>query len=274
MNKSINIRQLMQALFDNETIANTAAAIGQAMLAARSLRLTEIAATMNDSSEARSKRIGRCIRQADPRQAVWRLVHEQAQFVIGDPTEIERPRARNTASVGTRTDGKTRDCWAMGVAIPYRRRAIPCGLVTSASRTIADRHDSRNRNHVRGVAGLKDLLGERPLARDRAFRYPDVLVTLVEARVTVVIRLTLGSHPPTFWDGDGRAVAVTIAPGETVIHHRVWHSGRVCVHGIGTWGIGVNAPVWVMTNLDATQAQQMDVARVNIEESVRDRNGR
>ncbi len=112
------------------------------------------------------------------------------------------------------------------------------------------------------------------MALDRAFRHLTLFVRLVEERVNVVIRLNLGSHPPTFWESDGRAVALTIAPGETVIHHRVWHNGQVCVHVIGTWGKGVNDPARVMTNLDATQAQQMDVARVNIEESVRDRNGR
>jgi hypothetical protein len=34
------------------------------------------------------------VRQADPRQVVWHLFQEQAEFVIGDSTEIERPQAR------------------------------------------------------------------------------------------------------------------------------------------------------------------------------------
>jgi hypothetical protein len=38
------MRQFMRALFDDETTANKAAEIGQAILAARSIRLTDIAA--------------------------------------------------------------------------------------------------------------------------------------------------------------------------------------------------------------------------------------
>lgn len=46
MYKYIHIRPFMQCLFDDQTTANKAAEIGQAILAARSLRLTEIAAKM------------------------------------------------------------------------------------------------------------------------------------------------------------------------------------------------------------------------------------
>ncbi len=273
MNKCIKIRQFMQALFDDETTANKAAEIGQAILAARSLRMTEIAAKMKGNSEASYKRIGRFIRQTDPRQALWRLFQEQAAFVIGDVTEIERPQARKTDYVGTLKDGKTRGFWAMVFATAYRGRAIPCGLVTYSSTTIATQQDSRNLNHFRAFAGLKDLLGERPLVLDREFSYLELLVRLVEERVNFVIRLNLGSHPPKFWDSDGRAVALTIAPGETVIHNQVWYKGQVCVNVIGTWGKGFKDPLWVMTNLEAKQAQQMYFARMKVEESFRDLKG-
>ncbi len=273
MNKCIKIRQFMQALFDDETTANKAAEIGQAILAARSLRLTEIAAKMKGSSEASYKRIGRFIRQTDPRQALWRLFQEQAQFVIGDPTEIERPQARKTAYVGTLKDGKTKGFWVMVLATAYRGRAIPCGLITYSSKTIATQQDSRNLNHFRAFEGLKDLLGERPLVLDREFSYLGLLANLVEEQVNFVIRLNLGSHPPKFCDSDGREVALTIAPGETVIHNRVWYKGKVCVNVIGTWGKGFKDPVWIMTNLEATQAQQMYFARMKIEESFRDLKG-
>ncbi len=273
MNKCIKIRQFMQALFDDETTANKAAEIGQAILAARSLRLTEIAAKMKGSDEASYKRIGRFIRQADPRQALWRLFQEQAEFVIGDPTEIERPQARKTAYVGTLKDGKTKGFWVMVLATAYRGRAIPCGLITYSSKTIAIRQDSRNLNHFRAFEGLKDLLGERPLVLDREFSYLDLLVNLVEEQVNFVIRLNLGSHAPKFWDSDGREVALTIAPGETVIHNRVRYKGQVCVNVIGTWGKGFKDPLWVMTNLEAKQAQQIYFARMKIEESFRDLKG-
>ncbi len=270
MYKCIKMRQFMQALFDDETMANKAAEIGQAILAARSLRLTEIAAKMKGSSDASYKRIGRFIRQADPRQALWRLFQEQAEFVIGDPTEIERPQAWKTAYVGTLKDGKTKGFWAMVLATAYRGRAIPCGLITYSSKTIATRQDSRNLNHFRAFEWLKDLLGERPLVLDREFSYLDLLVNLVEEQVNFVIRLKLGSQPPKFWDSDGREVALTISPGETVIHNRVWYKGQVCVNLIGTWGKGFKDPLWIMTNLDAKQAQRIYFARMKIDESFRD----
>src|SRR5512143_2766382 len=166
MSKCIRIRKFMLGLFEEERTANQAAEIGQALLAVRSLRLTEIAAKMEGSPAASYKRIQRFIQRADPREALWYLFQEQAEFVIGDPTEIERPQAWKTAYVGTLKDGKTKGFWAMVLATPYRGRAIPCGLVTYSSKTIAAQADSRNLNHCRAFEGLKDLLGERPLVLD------------------------------------------------------------------------------------------------------------
>jgi len=270
MFKCIKMRRFMQALFDDESMANKAAEIGQAILAARSLRLTDIAGQMKGSSDASYKRIGRFVRQADPRQVLWRLFQEQAEYVIGDPTEIERPQAWKTDYVGTLKDGKTKGFWALVLATPYRGRAIPCGLITYSSKTIATRQDSRNLNHFRAFEGLKDLLGERPLVLDREFSYLELLENLVEEQVNFVIRLNLGSHPPKFWDSDGREVALTISSGETVIHNRVWYKGQVCVNLIGTWSKGFKDPLWVMTNLEAKEGQQIYFRRMKIDESFRD----
>lgn len=270
MSKCIKMRRFMQALFDDETQANKAAEIGQAILASRSLRLTDIAAEMKGNSDASYKRIGRFLRQTDPRQALWRLFQEQAEYVIGDPTEIERPQAWKTAYVGTLKDGKTKGFWALVLATAYRGRAIPCGLITYSSKTIATRQDSRNLNHFRAFAGLKDLLGERPLVLDREFSYLELLVNLVEEQVNFVIRLNLGSHAPKFWDGDGREVVLTISPGETVVHNQVWYKGQVCLNLIGTWGKGFKDPLWIMTNLEAKAGQRIYFARMKIDESFRD----
>lgn len=270
MSKFIKIRKFMQALFDEEATANKAAEIGQAILAARSLRLTDIAAKMRGSSDASYKRIQRFVKQADPCEALWRLLQEQAEFVIGDPTEIERPQAWKTAYVGTLKDGKTKGFWALVLATAYRGRAIPCGLITYSSKTIATRQDSRNLNHFRAFAQLKDLLGERPLVLDREFSYLELLLHLVEEQVNFVIRLNLGSHPPKFWDADGQEVPLTISPGETIVHHRVWYKGKVCVNLIGTWGKGFSEPLWIMTNLEAKEGQRIYFARMKIDETFRD----
>jgi len=270
MTKFINICPFMQGLFDEDTSVRKAAEIGQALLAARSLRLTDIAAHMSGSSDASYKRIQRFVKQVDPREALWRLFQEKAEYVIGDPTEIERPQARKTSYVGTLKDGKTKGFWALMLATPYRGRAIPCGLVTYSSKTIATQADSRNLNHFRAFEEMKDLLGERPLVLDREFSYLELLLNLMEERVNFVIRLKLGSNPPKFWDADGQEVALTISPGETVIHNQVWYKGQACLNLVGMWKKGFSEPMWVMTNLDAKEGQRIYFARMKIEESFRD----
>lgn len=270
MTKFINIYRFMQYLFDEESTARKAAEIGQAILAARSLRITDIATKMSGTSEASYKRIQRFVQQVDPREALWRLFQEEAEFVIGDPTEIERPQAWKTSYVGTLKDGKTKGFWTLLLATPYRGRAIPCGFITYSSKTIASKLDSRNLNHFRAFEGLKDLLGERPLVLDREFSYLELLLNLVEEQVNFVIRLKLGIHPPKFWDSDGREVVLSLSPGQTVIHNRVWYKGQVCVNLIGKWKKGLSEPLWVMTNLEAEKGQRIYLSRMKIEQSLRD----
>lgn len=272
--RSIEVRRFMRLLFDDPTIADQAAEIGQAILEARSLRLTEIAAQMRGTSAAAYKRLHRFLRkpgqEADPRLVLWRLFSDQAEFVIADPTEIERPQARKTEYVGILKDGKTPGFWALILAVPYRGRAIPCGLITYSSRTIAEQGDSRNQNHFRAFATLKDLLGERPLVLDREFSYLELLLRLVEERIHFVIRLNLGSHPPRFWDSEGREVSLEILPGETVVYRDVWYKGQVRVNLMGTWRKGFSEPLWVMTDLEPEDGLRIYLKRMKIDELFRD----
>ena len=66
MNKFINNQRFMQQLFDDKSIAKQAAEIGEALMAARSLRLTDIAAQMSGKSAAGYKRIQRFLKAAEP----------------------------------------------------------------------------------------------------------------------------------------------------------------------------------------------------------------
>jgi len=270
MNQFINNQGFMAELFDDFSTAKRAGEIGDAILAARSLRLTDVAVEMTGETDACYKRIQRFLKSVDPRTTLWRLFQEDAEFVIGDPTEIERPQAWKTAYVGTLKDGKTKGFWALVLSTPYRGRAIPCGLVTYSSKTIAQNADSRNLNHFRAFEALKDLLGERPLVLDREFSYLELMLNLVEEQVNWVIRLNLRANPPKFYDQDGQEVALTISPGETVALNHVWYMGKVCVNLIGTWKKGLAEPMWVMTNLEAKQGLQIYFARMKIEETFRD----
>jgi len=265
------IRLFMLNLFDDERTASKAAEIGEAILAARSLRLTEIAAKMRCKKQATAyKRIQRFVSQTDPRQVLWRLFQEQAEFVIGDPTEMERPQARKTEYVGKLKDKKTQGFWVLVLATPYRGRAIPCGFIPYSSKTIAAGLESRNLYHFRLFGGLKDMLGERPLVLDREFSYLELLYNLVAEGIHFVIRLNLGSHPPTFLDAEEREVTLSISPGETVKMEGVWYKGAVCVNVIGTWKRGLSEPLWVMTDLAAEEGLQLYQKRMKIEESFRD----
>jgi hypothetical protein len=269
MNK-FTILGFVRAIIDDEEVANQVAEIGQAILAARSLRMTDIASQMEGNSEAAYKRIQRFLKRHDPRETLARLYQEEAEFMIGDPTEIERAQAWKTEYVGTLKDGKTKGFWALVLATPFRGRAIPCGLVTYSSKTIAQNQDSRNLNHFRAFESIKDLLGEKPLVLDREFSYLELLLNLIEEQLKFVIRLNLGSHPPKFYDQDGREVALTISPGETVIHNHVWYKGEAQVNLIGRWKRGFSEPLWVMTNLEAKQGLHFYFGRMKIEQSFKD----
>jgi hypothetical protein len=270
MDKFIKNSEFMGEVFDNQSEAKQAGEIGDAILAARSLRLTDIAVEMAGETDASYKRIQRFLKAVDPRAVLWRLFREEAEFVIGDPTEIERPQAYQTEYVGTLKDGKTKGFWAMVLGMPYRGRAIPCGLITYSSKTIAQQADSRNQNHFRIFAALKDMLGERPLVLDREFSYLELMLNLVEELINWVIRLNLRANPPKFYDGEGQEVALTISPGETVIHNNVWYMGKVRVNLIGTWKKGLTEPMWVMTSLPAREGLRIYFARMKIEETFRD----
>jgi hypothetical protein len=270
MDKFINNQEFMAELFDDVDLAERAGEIGAAILEARSLRMTDIAVEMEGESAAGYKRIQRFLGKADPRTALWRLFQEDAGFVIGDPTEIERPHAWKTEYVGKLKDGKTRGFWALILGTPYRGRAIPCGMVTYSSKTIAQGLDSRNLNHFRAFESLKDMLGGRPLVLDREFSYLDLMLNLFEEQINWVIRLNLRANPPKFYADDSQEVALTISPGETVVLKHVWYMGKVCMNVIGTWKKGLTEPMWVMTNLEAKRGLQIYFSRMKIEETYRD----
>jgi hypothetical protein len=66
MAESTPMQRFMRALFGDRKIAVQAAEIGRTILAARSLRQTEVAAKMRGKAEAAYKRIQRFLRRVDP----------------------------------------------------------------------------------------------------------------------------------------------------------------------------------------------------------------
>jgi hypothetical protein len=163
MDKCINFSEFMRYLFDDEKLAAQGADILKALLEAQSPRLTNISEKMAGKSSSSYKAIQRFLKKVDLKHLLLRFYQEDAEFMIGDPTEMERYRAPKTSYVGTLSDGKTAGYWLMVLSTPFRGRSLPCSFVVYSSRTIGEQVTSRNQEHFRSFEEVKALLGGRPL---------------------------------------------------------------------------------------------------------------
>lgn len=171
MHKLIRISKFTEQLFTNEKQARHASEIIAGIIAAHSPRLSDIATHMLGHSAASYKRIQRFLQDEDPRETLKMLFNQEADFVIGDPTEIERPHADKTSYVGTLMDGQTKGFGMLTLATPLRGRAIPFHFLTYSSRTFEDQPSSRNLEHFKAILDIQRLIGERPIVFDREFSY-------------------------------------------------------------------------------------------------------
>lgn len=272
MNKYIHFRGFLGYLLDDEKQAEKGSRIIKALLEAQSPRLTDIAEKMRGKSESCYKEIQRFLKKADLKQALMRLYQEDAEFVIGDPTEMKRYKAPKTAYVGTLKDGKTAGYWLLVLSTPFRGRSLPFSFVVYSSKTIQEQGTSRNQEHFRCFREVKQLLGDRPLVLNREFSYEELMEVFEIERIQFVIRLNLGDQrkQPRLTDADGEPVKLLIQPGETVIHPKVYYLGRVRVKVIGYWRKGLSQPLWIMTSLDPKRALEIYQKRMKIEQTFRD----
>jgi hypothetical protein len=267
MDKFTQVFPFVQDLFDDQATAWKAARIIGGILKGRSPRLSEIARSMEGNEAANYKCIQRFLDAHDLQAALLRMFREEAPFVIGDPTEMQRPQANKTEYVGTLSDGETKGYWLLLLATPFHGRAIPCGFVSYSSKTINQDATSRNQHHFAAFAQVKELLGEKPLVLDREFSYLELLENLVAEGVNFVIRLKVG---PKFCDREGQPVNLSVANGETRILNKIFYKGKVFVNVIGVWQKGFSDPMWIMTNLKAEDGLAIYLQRMKIEEAFRD----
>ncbi len=272
MNKCINFSSFMQYLFEEEKQVKQSAEIIKAMLEVQSPRLTNISEQMAGKSASNYKRIQRFLESVDLKQRLLRFYQTEAEFVIGDPTEMKRYRAPQTSYVGTLSDGKTAGYWLMVLSTPYRGRSLPCWFVVYSSRTIGTESTSRNLEHCRCFEGVKQLLGERPLVLDREFSYEALMQALVYEKLQFVIRLNQGEtrKKPRIVDADGQAIKLFVRPGQTVTHSNVYYLGTVKVNLVGFWMKGLSNPMWIITTLEPKRALEIYLQRMKIEETFRD----
>jgi hypothetical protein len=267
MNKFTHLLGFVESLFDDKKTAKKAAEIIKGMIQAHSPRLSDISREMRGNEAGNYKKIQRFLESNEPQEALLRLFQSEAEFVIGDPTEIPRPHAKKTEYVGVLSDGETCGYWTLLLATPYHGRAIPCEFVSYSSKIIHQEATSRNRYHFQAFSKLKDLIGDKPLVLDREFSYLELLENLVTENVNFVIRL---NTKVSLFDQEGKPVILSVSKGETRILNKVFYKGKVFVNLVGIWYKGFSEPMWVMTNLDAQQALFIYQQRMKIEESFRD----
>ena len=268
MDKSIRIFEFAKCLFPDQITAYQASEILRGIMVSHSPRLSEIAAKMPGNEAACYKRIQRFLQDNDPQAMLKLLFNEEADFVIGDPTQIERPHANKTKYVGTLMDGETKGFWMLTLATPLRGRAIPFHFLTYSSRTIEDEPSSRNLEHFKAIQEIQQLIGTRPIVFDREFSYRELMNNLVDEGVNFVIRLNMGAHPPRFYYDleQKHPLRLLIAPiNKPKIYRQVYYMGEVCLNVVGIWRYGFKEPMWILTNMDPEAGLELYDQRMKIE---------
>jgi len=194
MDKCINFQAFIRPLLDDEKLVKPGADIMKGLLEAQSPRMTIISEQMTGRSNRNYKTIQRFLKKVELKRLLLRFYQEKADFVIGDPTEMERYKAPKTSYVGTLSDGKTAGYWLLVLSTPFRGRSLPFSFVVYSSKTIGAQTTSRNQEHFRCFEAVKELLGERPLVLDREFSYAELMEVLYIEQVQFVIRLNLGDQ--------------------------------------------------------------------------------
>jgi len=273
MYKFIQIQRFANQLFEDDKTASKASRIMLGILKAKSPRISRIAEEMAGSYEANYKMIQRFLKSADVKTALQRCFDAEAEFVIGDPTEIERAGARKTDYVGRLHDGRQRGFWMLALGTPMRGCALPCNFVVYSSSTLGSDNTSRNLEHRRVIDEIAATIGDRPLVLDREFSYQTLFEHLLDSQMRFVIRLNQGSKPPKFYYDEHKSKELTllVSPdSEPKIYRNIYYKGEVAVNVIGIWKKGMRKPLWVITNMPPERALKIYLQRMKIEKTFRE----
>jgi hypothetical protein len=261
-----NIKRFTDQCFDRES--EQAARIIKGVLDSRSPRLSDIADAMDGNYDANYKAIQRFIEDDKPKEALNHLYNEESEYVLGDPTDIERPQAGKTDYVG-KLKSKKLGFTIMFLATPYRGRAIPFSFITYSSKTIGAELSSRNIEHIKSIADLVELLGDKILVLDREFSYEAMFAEIAETDMRYAIRLKTGNNP-TILNEEGEKISLTIGVGEEEYYEGVYYKGKVKVNLAGKWEKGFKKPLWVIGSLKPSELLDVYFHREKIDESFRD----
>ncbi len=95
MDKFINFSTFMRYLLDDVKLAEQGSKIVRALLDAQSPRMSNISEKMKGKSASCYKMIQRFLAKVDLKQVLLRFYQEEADYVIGDPTEMVVLHQRN-----------------------------------------------------------------------------------------------------------------------------------------------------------------------------------
>jgi hypothetical protein len=261
-----NIKRYTDQCFDRDS--DLAARIIKGVLDAQSPRISDIADAMDGNYEANYKAIQRFIADDNVKIALHRLYNEDSEYVLGDPTDIERPQAGKTDYVG-KLKNKKLGFTIMFLSTPYRGRAISFSFISYSSKTINAELSSRNMKHIKCISELKELLGDKILVLDREFSYELMFSEMAESEIKYVVRLKAGNNP-TILDEDGNRISLTVGIGEEEHYEGVYYKGNVKVNLAGKWERGFNEPLWVIGSLKPSELLRVYGLREKIDESFRD----
>ena len=261
-----SIKRFTDQCFDREN--EDATRIIKGVLDAESPMITDISRAMDGNPDANYKAIQRFLWDNEPKEALHRLYDEESDYVLGDPTDIERLQAKKTEYVGKLKD-KQLGFQIMVLSTPYHGRAIPFSFITYSSKTIGDQMSSRNMEHGKAIGELKELLGDKVLVLDREFSYESMFEEMVTAGIRYVIRLKVGNGV-NILNEMGDKVSLTVGIGEEVHHRGVYYKGKVEVNLAGKWEKGFSEPLWVVSSEKPEEAIDIYSRRKKIDESFRD----
>jgi hypothetical protein len=214
--------------------------------------------------------IDRALPKLDPKVALMRLFDPEVPFVLVDPTEIERPQAKNTSYVGRLSDGKTLGFWTIVFAQPYRGRAVPFNFGTYSEATISQEATSRNLGWRELVWEVRELVCDIPLVFDREFSAQRWLETMDEANLNYVIRLNTKSGVK-LKDAEGEEIPLLgLGKGEKRHIRGAYYRGEVEVNVAGVWREGYREPLWVMGTLAPEELLETYDERMKLEQSFKD----
>ena len=266
------VAAFLDPLFERSEWALRAARLVKAIWKVNCLRISELSHALPGNPDANSKAIQRFLRQVDFHKVLERLFDQEAEFYIGDVTEVERPYANRTSYVGRLSDGKTRGFQVFFLAQPYRGRAIPFAFAVYSEKTLQEEQTSRNLEQYRLIGRVKELIGESPLLLDREFSHLGFFMAMEDMGIQYVVRLKTGNRPRIV-DEEGKEVWLGIKRGERKVWRGVRYLGEVQGKVAGYWDEGFAEPVFVLTNIDPERGLALYRERMKIEEMFRDVKG-